>query len=380
VIQGFPAEAAKTLRVGQFNIWEMSTEKITQADSSGAGTNPQLLAAALIIQEVSPDILVINEIDHDYDAVARGEDLALNARRFNALYLRQGPDAVDYPYAFAAPCNTGFLSGKDLDNDDHVAEESERGTREYGGDAYGYGVYPGQYSMAVLSRYPFQADSVRTFQRFRWADLPGNLIPPGWYSPDELEVFRLSSKSHWDLPVLVRGRRLHLLVSHPTPTGYDGAEDRNGRRNFDEIRMWVHYLDDDAVLVDDRGDHVGLAAAESFVLAGDLNADPRMPALAAGTNAIAQLLNHPRVQASGRFLVSEGALMGRAPGAPGYFERHTALQADRTLRIDYLLPGMDLRITGGGVYWPDPEEDPVGAAHVEQASDHRMTWLDLEWE
>ena len=39
-----------------------------------------------------------------------------------------------------------------------------------------------------------------------------------------------------------RGRDVHFLVSHPTPPVFDGPEDRNGRRNFDEIRFWADYI------------------------------------------------------------------------------------------------------------------------------------------
>lgn len=369
--------STETVRFGQFNIWEMSTAKITETDGAGAGRNAQLLAAAEIIQAVAPAVLIINEIDHDYAAVERGEDLAFNARRFNDLYLNQGAGAIDYPYAYAAPCNTGFLTEKDLDNDGIVATDKHLGEREHGSDSYGYGIYPGQYSMAILSKFPLHADSVRTWQKFRWLDLPDNLIPPDWFSEDELSIYRLSSKSHWDVPVQIGDRRLHLLISHPTPTGYDGPEDLNGRRNHDEIRMWVHYIDNDSVTVDDSGIRGGLADGESFIIAGDLNADPRGEVLESGRRSIDQLLKHDRVAPTGSFLTSEGALLGRDPGPPDHVERHTVGWEGGGLRIDYILPSVDLIPTGGGVYWPDASLDPAGAARADAASDHRMTWLDI---
>ena len=103
--------------------------------------------------------------------------------------------------------------------------------------------------MAVFSKYPIDTAGARTFQTFRWADMPGALLPidpatgQSWYSPAELEVVRLSSKSHWDVPIQIgSGRPVHFLVSHPTPPVFDGPEDRNGRRNFDEIRFWADYV------------------------------------------------------------------------------------------------------------------------------------------
>ena len=44
-------------------------------------------------------------------------------------------------------------------------------------------------------------------------------------SAAEREVFRLSSKSHWDVPLRVGGEVVHFLVSHPTPPVFDGPDD-----------------------------------------------------------------------------------------------------------------------------------------------------------
>ena len=73
-----------------------------------------------------------------------------------------------------------------------------------------------------------QKKNVRTFQKFLWKDLPDNLIPTEWYSEDEIDIFRLSSKSHWDIPVKIGEKIIHLLISHPTPPVFDGEEDRKG--------------------------------------------------------------------------------------------------------------------------------------------------------
>ena len=78
---------------------------------------------------------------------------------------------------------------------------------------------------------------------------------------------RLSSKTHADVGVAVPTvdggfREVRVLISHPTPPVFDGPEDRNGRRNRDEIRFWSIHLD--------RPEAAGVPA----VLLGDLNADP----------------------------------------------------------------------------------------------------------
>jgi hypothetical protein len=136
-----------------------------------------------------------------------------------------------------APSNTGIPSGFDLNNDGAVGGPD---------DAFGFGFFPGQFGMVVYSKYPIVG--ARTFQEFLWKDMPGALLPvdpttgESWYSPEELDVFRLSSKSHWDVEIEIGRKQVHFLVSHPTPPVFDGPEDRNGTRNFDEIRFWADYI------------------------------------------------------------------------------------------------------------------------------------------
>ena len=143
-----------------------------------------------------------------------------------------GGDPLHYPYRYLAPVNTGVPSGLDLDGDGNVGGEH----RARGNDAWGYGLHPGQYGMLVLSRHPIDATQVRTFQHFRWSALPDARQPRDpatgdtWYPPSVWAQLRLSSKSHWDVPVRTPAGVIHLLAAHPTPPVFDGPENRNGLR------------------------------------------------------------------------------------------------------------------------------------------------------
>lgn len=363
-----PDAAPPALRVALFNVEELSAEKVESVDADGRGTNPQLLAAAAIVARVRPDVLVLQEVDVPPAEPARV------ARAFVDHYL--APLGLAYPSVFAAPSNTGRLSGFDLNEDGHVASAADLGTRSHGDDSFGYGEYPGQYGMAVVSRLPLLAEEARTFREFPWRALPGHHIPDGFYTPEELAVLPLSSKSHWDLPVEVDGHRLHLLVSHPTPPVFDGDEDRNGRRNFDEIAFWRRYLEGSPALVDDRGRAGGLAAGAPFVIAGDLNADPLRPASTYdGTSGIRLLLDHPRVHDPADVLTSEGGRLHGRGGEPRP-EQVTAEFAGG-MRVDYLLPSADLAVRDGRVFWPAADADPSGHHLAVTASDHRLLWLDV---
>ncbi len=356
-----------TVRFAVFNIWELSAAKIDEVDDEGHGANPQLRHAAAIIQRIRPDVLLINEIDFD--------EAGRNAIHFRDRYLKfaqAGLDPVNYPYVFVAPVNTGVPTGRDLDND---------GKTDGPGDAYGFGRYPGQYGMALYSRFPIDADGARTFQKFLWKDMPKNLMPdgtngkPAFYSATETAIFRLSSKSHWDVPVRIGRTVVHVLAAHPTPPVFDGAEDRNGRRAFDEIRLWADYLtggEAASYLVDDRGQRGGLPKDAPFVILGDMNADPVLDPARYGQPAIYQLLKHPWVQDP----------MPQSDGAAAHAKDYPGDKATRTCdfgRIDYGLPCKDLKVAAAGMYWPPPKHDQADLVRNRQASsDHRLVWVDIE--
>jgi len=342
----------------------------------------QAQTVAEIIQRVRPDVLLINEFDFDASGTA--------ARLFQQNYLsvaHNGADPIDYPFRFVAPSNTGVPSGFDLDNNGSVGG---------GNDAFGFGAFPGQFGMAVYSRYPILTPLARTFQNFLWADMPGALLPDDpatpapadWYSAEELDVFRLSSKSHWDLPILVEGRIVHLLASHPTPPVFDGPEDRNGTRNFDEIRFWADYVSGGPTagyIYDDEGQDGGLPQGSSFVIVGDQNSDPLDGDSIEGSAQ--QLLEHPRVNA-GVAPDSEGAVeqSGLQGGAnlthesdPRFDTADFSDTAPGNLRADYVLPSKNLRIADSAVFWPlssDPLFRLVGTFPF-PSSDHKLVWVDV---
>jgi endonuclease/exonuclease/phosphatase family metal-dependent hydrolase len=193
---------------------------------------------------------------------------------------------------------------------------------------------------------------------------------------------RLSSKSHWDLPIHIGERTLHLLAFHPTPPVFDGPEDRNGNRNFDEIRFWLEYLQagPDDFIVDDEGNHGGLEPGAAFVIAGDFNADPLDGDSIPG--AVGQLLDSPLIDsrclpasagAAEATVLQRGANL-KQRGDPSADTSDFDDERTGNLRLDYLLPSAGLTIAGCGVFWPAANEDGASLVGV---SDHRLVWLDI---
>ena len=187
------------LRVALFNVRELDAEKLNQGGEAGAGGHPQLRAAAAVVQRVRPDVLVVQEIDFPQGEGAAPTSLV---RAFADRYLAHpqdgGGEPLDYPYAYAAPVNTGILSGLDLNRDGRVATVADRGERAHGDDSLGWGTYPGQYGMAVLSRFPLDAAGARTFRTFRAAEglVARNRVPARGVSARPGVVWRVSVRGH----------------------------------------------------------------------------------------------------------------------------------------------------------------------------------------
>src|SRR5919199_3345805 len=356
--------------------------------------NTQARNVAEIIQRNNPDVLLINEFDYDPNGTA--------AKLFQENYLwvsQNGTNPVDYPYFYVAPSNTGIASGFDLNNNGTVV--TTPGAPGYGDDALGFGNFPGQYGMVLYSKYPIDTENIRTFQDFLWKDMPGALLPDDpttpepndWYSPEELEVFRLSSKSHWDIPIEVNGETIHVLTSHPTPPTFDGPEDRNGKRNHDEIRFWDDYITpgEGSYIYDDQGNYGGLTPGSRFVIMGDQNADPNDGDSV--DQAIRQLLDNPLVNTSitpdSEGGPEQAALQGGANVThitdPAFDTADFADSAPGNLRTDYVLPSTNLDITDSAVFWPESNDplfrlvgtfDPTLPGGF-PSSDHRLVRADI---
>jgi 3-phytase len=375
----------KGKQVVRFATFNASLNRFNEGDlvaDLSTPANAQAQTIAEIVQRARPDVLLINEFDFDAGHVA--------LRLFQRNYLsasQNGAKPIHYRYRYTAPSNTGIPSGFDFNNNGIFGEAD---------DAYGFGFFPGQFGMAVYSKYPIHYRKIRTFQHFLWKDMPGALLPDDpatpapadWYSPDELAAFRLSSKSHWDVPVKIKGKTVHFLVSHPTPPVFDGPEDRNGTRNFDEIRFWADYITPGPAswyIYDDKGRRGGLKPSSRFVIAGDQNSDPLDGDSIPG--AIQQLLDHPLVNTkrtpSSKGAVEASMLQGGANTThlsnPKYDTADFSDSAPGNLRADYVLPRKSMKIVDSAVFWP-VQSDPLfrlTGVFPFPSSDHRLVWVDV---
>jgi hypothetical protein len=323
--------------------------------------DPQVEAVARVVAHVDPDILLLIGVDWDLDGLA-----------LDALAARFAEAGAEYPHRFAPRPNRGLATGLDLDADGYLGDAT---------DAQGFGRFSGEGGMALLSRFPIGED-LRNFSDLLWRDLPGATLPQidgAPFLPEEvLEVQRLSSSAHWDVPVILpSGEYIRIWAYHATPPVFDGPEDLNGLRNRDEARFWLAYLDGD---IGDRPD-------APFVLLADTNLDPAdgdgLP------DVLTALLTDPRLQDPEP--VSRGAVAA-AETQGGVNADHAGNPALDTadwdddpggpgnLRVDYVLPSADFRILDGGVFWPAPgdRDAPLLGEGDARASRHHIVWADLD--
>nr|WP_245216432.1 endonuclease/exonuclease/phosphatase family protein [Sagittula salina] len=282
------------------------------------------------ILDTGPDLLLLTDFDYDAGLAA-----------LDALRTQLKAKGLALDHLFSARPNAGWQTGLDLDGDGRTG-----GPR----DAQGYGRFAGQGGMALLSRYPVTLEA--DLSRLLWSEVPDSRMTPDDPAPD---VQRLSSSAHWALRVDTPAGPLLLLTLCATPPVFDGPEDRNGRRNHDEVRLWAQYLDGAlrlppepalgslAHFADDLA-----AGPPPVVILGNLNLDPER---GEGLHGAARaLLAHPRIT-------------DPLPGVDTVTWASTG-----PMRVSYLLPDRALTVLGAGVMPPAPEAE---------TGPHGLVWADL---
>ncbi|OBU27112.1 endonuclease [Photobacterium kishitanii] len=356
-----------------FNISmsDSESEKILALTANPNITRLQRLAA--IIQHVAPDVILLCEFDH---LGAGGDDGSLANFCANYLSVSQYDQApIEYPYRLCPATNTGLLTGVDLNNDGIISLPA---------DGMGFGHFHGNFGFVLLSKYPIQDHNIRSWQHMLWNNMPKSLIPRDFYSPEAVNILRLSSKNHIVIPIQFEQQVINLVCCHPTPPVFDGPERRNAKRNNDEIQLVCDIIDNAAYLKDDSGKTGGLSNEQPFIVLGDLNADVID---GDGLKApIKHLLSHTRINQQ----VSHGPLTPKSMGGSEYrpWQRRKGRSNEWThlggMRLDYVLPSANLITLETGVFWPEKDHplrhlmlDDKGREKPIAGSDHRLVWVDI---
>ncbi|MDZ4848598.1 MAG: endonuclease/exonuclease/phosphatase family protein [Pirellulaceae bacterium] len=369
-----PPPANGAIRIATFNV-SLHRKALGELSRDLKNNDAQVRRLATIIQAVSPDILLANEVDYD-----GGESAELLLKEY---FGNSKGNTRSLKYVFTSEVNTGVPSGIDIDKNGRLGGPN---------DAFGFGEYPGQYGMAVFSRYPILKEKARSFQKLLWSEMPGALRPmnqdgtPYW-SDEIWNQLRLSSKTHLDVPIEVDGKQIHIIASHPTPPVFDKLEDKNGRRNHDEIRLLLDYISGGPgteYLRSDQGTVGPLDSSATFVVLGDLNADPNDGS--GRREGIHALLKSPRINSNAipRSLGAEqaSAIQGKKnklqKGDPAEDTGDFGDNEPGNLRCDFVLPSKECKVVASGVYWPTVEQLQSVDKDLLNASDHRLVWIDIQ--
>ena len=311
----------------------------------------QIAAIAAILDEVSPDILLLT--DFDFDA------------KHAALTAFSDQLAAPYPYGFSARPNGGVQTGLDVDGDGRTGDAH---------DALGYGRFLGDGGMAILSRYPIEELGVTDLTGLLWRDVPNATLPmltgAPFPSEDVHQVLPVSSASHWIVPIAVGNETLNLLAYSATAPVFDGPEDFNGLRNRDELRIWESVLDGQL------GD-----VPENPILIGNVNAEPfDGEGLRDGITGVLLRpdLQDPQPKSAG----GAAAANPDHRGDPALDTADWNDDGPGNLRVSYILPSANLIVAGAGVFWPAPDQplaDLLGGDGL-AAGPHRLVWVDLQIE
>ncbi|MCZ4353433.1 endonuclease/exonuclease/phosphatase family protein [Roseovarius aestuarii] len=300
------------------------------------GNDPQVAAAVQVIASARPDIVLLQNVDFDLDL--------LGLRALQAALTEAG---LPFGTVFARRPNTGMPTGLDMDGDGRLGEPE---------DTHGYAVFSGQGGMAILSRYPLMPNGIQDFTPLLWRDVPGAMLPTfadGRPFPSEQaqNALRLATVAQWVVPLRHPSGPITLLAFHASPPVFDGPEDRNGRRNHDQLTFWRHYMDG----------VFGPAPDERFVVLGHANQDP---------------IRGEGIKSGIRGLLSDPRLQDPKPARPGATSApHATVEWPRVSpaiqRVSYVLPSRDWTVADAGVYWS------MGKPEVLVASRHRLVWVDL---
>jgi hypothetical protein len=296
------------------------------------GKSSQIRAALRLIATIQPDILALQRFDWDAELRA--------ARAFQAVLNAQG---CEMPHLVAPRPNTGVASGVDIDGNGQIGRP---------GDAQSYGTFAGQRGLLLLSRLPFNAQDSQDHSQVLWANVPQTRSPD---PPEIARVQRLAYVAMLQTSINWRQNSISLLTFHASPPVFDGPEDRNGRRNADEITYATALVDQ---------------LPKPLVLLANTNLDPID---GEGHNEVmSQLLAHPKLQDP-----KPASLGGQAApntGHRGPARLDTVDWRDPrpgNLRVNYILPSRDFALHDGAVHWPANELPDL------QGNSHRLIWQDV---
>lgn len=289
------------------------------------------------LAKLNPDLVVLQGIDFDHQGLA-----------MQALLAALSNQDMPRRYFLQPRSNSGIPTGFDLDRDGYWGDPE---------DAQGYGLYPGQNGIALISKYPLVEGSYKSFSKVLWQNMgpdywPKNDQGADYFSVDEGAKLRLFSRGLWQVGVKLPEGTLSVLFGQASSPVFDGPEDRNGLRNSAQI----------AFIRDQLKKMHGEQNSRRVVFVGGLNNDPNR---GEGLNPnLIKLLESASLQdvvpISNRLKDADVTVHWPSDPGPG------------PMRVDYILPDARLKVLASGI------DELVGIPA--KLKSHLPVWIDVVWE
>ena len=246
------------------NIKELESSKLNKE-------NHQIKAVRKILNNFSFNILSINELQYDTKDVPneRFKSVGRNAERFAELI---GKDPFEHAISFTQ-ANTG---NKAKHVNYNYATKMTKKARKLA-DQDNFGLFPGQYSTAMISEFPIKSEVV--LKNLKWREFNKSVSfskfrrSNGRRIPTTIQLF---DKSFTDSVIEVDGHDVHIITLHTVPSYHFGNKKTpNYERNKDQLRFLEWYLtggtDIPVKLPKKYSDIKPLKKTDKFIAMGDWN-------------------------------------------------------------------------------------------------------------
>ncbi len=267
---------AQTFRISHFNIKELDSVKLQPGTSAFACaaifSSNQVTTAASLLGATKPDIVSINEIQYDLPNVPTPE-YQTKGKNLSVLLKKAG--LSDLNQISFDPANTG-MNAK-TDENGHYVRRPGRGQTDKFADPVNFGLFPGQYSTGVGSRYPIiekveihdleMREFAPHFDPTQFAQKNGKPLPA------DIELF---DKNFTHLKILIEGKPVHFVFLHTVPGHHFGnPKSINPMRNKLQLSFLEWYLTGKTDhKVPENLPYSPIPKGEPFVAVGDWNVDP----------------------------------------------------------------------------------------------------------
>ncbi len=253
------------LNIVHWNIKELSSQKLRNPN------NTQVIAVQNVLKNLEFNVLSINELQYDLaDKKINSLKEGMNAE---LLASKLGGDPSNMAISFNQ-ANTGNnakkYNGKYLTQIDSKARSFA--------DQVNFGIFPGQYSSALLSYHPIKEEI--TISDLKWKDFNKKVnlsrfrLANKKKIPKDIELF---DKSFTDSIIEFSDKEIHIITLHAVPAYHFGNKKTpNYYRNRDQLRFLEWYITggtDIPVKLPSKYAHIKpLSKDDRFIIVGDFNA------------------------------------------------------------------------------------------------------------